>query len=195
MCLRTSAGKRHSGVPTNPWKTTSSREVYKNTWIRVREDHVIRPDGGPGIYGVIEIRPSVGVVAINAEGRVALVGQWRYSLDRYSWEIPRGGSHPGETDMIAVAKRELAEETGLLAQHWQRLGAVDVCNGVANDVQTLFLATELSPTEMNLDPEEDITVDWQPFEEAVRMAMDGRITEVCSVAALFQVALLKKSGK
>jgi len=180
-------------VPRNPWKTKSSREVYKNAWIRVREDHVIRPDGGPGIYGVIEIRPSVGVVAMDDKDRVALVGQWRYSLDRYSWEIPRGGSHPGETDMLAAAKRELAEETGTIARHWERLGAVDICNGVANDVQTLFLATGLSATEMKLDPEEDITVQWQPFEEAVRMAMDGRITEVCSVAALFQVALLKRS--
>jgi 8-oxo-dGTP pyrophosphatase MutT (NUDIX family) len=125
--------------------------------------------------------------------RVALVGQWRYSLGRYSWEIPRGGSKAGETDMLAAAKRELAEEAGVVAAQWQRLGAVDVCNGVADDVQTLFLATDLSTTQMNLDPEEDITVQWHPFEEAVRMAMEGRITEVCSVAALFQVALLKKS--
>ncbi|MBV8705637.1 MAG: NUDIX hydrolase [Acidobacteriaceae bacterium] len=187
------AGKQHSGVPTNPWKTKSSREIYKNAWIRVREDHVVRPDGGPGIYGVIEIRPSVGVVAIDRQDRVVLVGQWRYSLDRFSWEIPRGGSHPGETDMLGVAQRELAEETGVIAQHWQKLGAVDICNGVANDVQTLFLATGLSETEMNLDPEEDITVKWLPFEEAVGMAMAGHITEVCSVAALFQVALWRKS--
>ncbi|MBV9225230.1 MAG: NUDIX hydrolase [Acidobacteriaceae bacterium] len=159
----------------------------------MREDHVVRPDGGPGIYGVIEIRPSVGVVAIDRQDRVVLVGQWRYSLDRFSWEIPRGGSHPGETDMLGVAQRELAEETGVIAQHWQKLGAVDICNGVANDVQTLFLATGLSETEMNLDPEEDITVKWLPFEEAVGMAMAGHITEVCSVAALFQVALWRKS--
>ena len=192
MSLRPFARKqRRNGVPPNPWKTKSSREVYKNAWIRVREDHVIRPDGNPGIYGVIEIRPSIGVVAMDESDRVALVGQWRYSLDRYSWEIPRGGSQPGETDMLEAAKRELAEETGVLARCWEKLGAVDICNGVANDVQTLFLATDLSATEMHLDPEEDITVEWKPFEEAVRMAMDGRITEVCSVAALFQVALLK----
>ena len=154
---------------------------------------MIRPDGGPGIYGVIEIPPSVGVVAIDEQDRVVLVGQWRYSLDRFSWEIPRGGSHPGETDMLGVARRELAEETGVIAQHWKKLGAVDICNGVANDVQTLFLATGLSETEMNLDPEEDITVKWLPFEEAIGMAMNGRITEVCSVAALFQVALGRKS--
>ena len=188
------AGRRqHKDVPKNPWKAQSSREVYKNAWIRVREDQVIRPDGNPGVYGVIEVRPSVGVVALDKQDRVVLVGQWRYTVNRYSWEIPRGGSQPDEADMLKVAQRELAEEAGLIARNWEKLGAVDVCNGVADDVQTLFLATDLSATEMNLDPEEDITVEWKPFEEAVRMALDGRITEVCSVAALFQVALWKKS--
>lgn len=175
------------------WKTLSSREVYRNKWIRVREDQVTRPDGNPGIYGVIEIRPSIGVVAVNERDEVALVGQWRYSLDRYSWEIPRGGSNPGETDMLAVAQRELEEEAGVRARDWQRLSAVDICNGVANDVQTLFLATNLSEAKMNLDPEEDITVSWKPFEDAVKMVMDGRITEVCSVAALLQAARLRSS--
>ena len=177
--------------PVKSWKTLTSREVYKNRWIRVREDEVIRPDGNPGIYGVIEIRPSVGVVAIDDRDRVALVGQWRYSLDRYSWEIPRGGSNPGESDMRAVAQRELEEEVGIRAASWRRLGAVDICNGVADDVQTLFLATELSRAAMKLDPEEDIRVDWQPFSEVVKMVMDGRITEVCSVAAVLQVARLR----
>jgi 8-oxo-dGTP pyrophosphatase MutT (NUDIX family) len=165
--------------------------VYENSWIRVREDQVVRPDGGPGIYGVVEIRPSVGIVALNERDEIALVGQWRYSVNRYSWEIPRGGSHPGETDMLCVAKRELAEEAGLIADQWEVLGPVDVCNGVSDDVQSLYLARGLKPTEMRLDPEEDISVTWRPFEEAVRMAMDGRITEVCSVAAVLKVAVLR----
>ena len=173
----------------NPWRTKRSEIVYENPWIRVREDQVIRPDGGGGIYGVVEIRPSVGVVALNERGEIALVGQWRYAVNRYSLEVPRGGSHPGETDMLAVAQRELAEEAGVIASRWEALGAVDVCNGVSDDVQSLFLATELSATEMNLDPEEDITVEWHPFRDAVSMALDGRITEVCSVAAILRVAL------
>jgi 8-oxo-dGTP pyrophosphatase MutT (NUDIX family) len=178
----------------NPWKTKSSRVAYENAWIRVREDQVIRPDGGPGVYGVVEIRPSVGVVAVNERDEVALVGQWRYSVNRYSWEIPRGGSHPSETDMLSVARRELAEEAGLLAQRWEPLGAVDVCNGVADDVQSLYLASELKPTATRFDPEEEIAVQWHPFEEAVRMAMDGRITEVCSVAAILKVKILRSGG-
>ncbi len=179
----------------NPWKTKSSRMVYENRWVRVREDEVIRPDGGPGIYGVIEIRPSVGIVAVNKRDEVVLVGQWRYSVNRYSWEIPRGGSHPGETDMLAVAKRELAEEAGVLAEKWECLGSVDNCNGVADDTQTLYLATQLAPTEMKLDPEEDITPEWKPFQTALDMAMDGRISEVCSVAALLKVGLLRNGKK
>ncbi len=161
----------------------------------MREDQVIRPDGGPGIYGVVEIRPSVGVVAMNERDEIVLVGQWRFSVNRYSWEVPRGGSHPDETDMLEVAKRELAEEAGVIAGDWQNLGSVDVCNGVADDVQTLYLATRLSPTRMRLDPEEDISVEWKPFEEAVEMAMDGRITEVCSVAAILRVAHLRSRNK
>jgi 8-oxo-dGTP pyrophosphatase MutT (NUDIX family) len=180
-------------MPDNPWKLTASRIAYENNWIRVREDQVVRPDGKPGVYGVVEIRPSVGIVALNARDEVVLVGQWRYALNRHSWEIPRGGSHPGESDMLATAQRELAEEAGVIAAQWEVLGPVDVCNGVANDVQTLYLATDLSKTSMNLDPEEDIVVEWKPFAEAVNMAMDGRITEVCSVAALLMAAQLRLS--
>lgn len=179
----------------NPWKTRSSRIAYENAWIRVREDQVIRPDGGPGIYGVVEIRPSVGVVAINERDEVVLVGQWRYTINRYSWEIPRGGSHPGETDMLQVAKRELAEEAGVCAKCWKELGPVDVCNGVSDDVQTLFLATEVTATARRPDPEEDISVEWRPFDEAVQMAMDGRIAEVCSIAAILRVAFLRNSSR
>lgn len=175
----------------NPWKTESSRIAYENAWIRVREDQVIRPDGGQGIYGVVEIRPSVGVVAVNERDEIALAGQWRYSVSRYSWEIPRGGSHPGETDMLSVAQRELAEEAGLLAERWEALGSVDVCNGVADDVQNLYLATGLKSTATRLDPEEDIIIEWRPFYDAVSMAIDGRITEVCSVAAILKVAILR----
>jgi 8-oxo-dGTP pyrophosphatase MutT (NUDIX family) len=182
-----------SETKLNPWVTKSSRVVYRNSWISVREDEVLRPDGKPGIYGVVDLRPSICVVAMNDRDEVVLVGQWRYTLGRYSWEAPRGGSYPGETDMLVAAQRELAEETGTLAAQWQVLGPVDICNGVANDVQTLFLATGLSETSQNLDPEEDITVRWVPFSEALAMAMDGRITEVCTIAALLKVALRRQA--
>ena len=177
---------------SSPWKTLSTRVAYENPWIRVREDHVIRPDGGAGIYGVVEIRPSVAIIALNERDEIVLVGQWRYTVNRYSWEIPRGGSHPGETDLLAVAQRELGEEAGLLAKSWQSLGAADVGNGVVSELQSFYVATNLSGTPRQLDPEEDITVAWHPFDEAVNMVMDGRITEVCSVAAILKFARGRK---
>jgi 8-oxo-dGTP pyrophosphatase MutT (NUDIX family) len=186
------AGSINKSVNQNPWKTIGSRTAYENAWLRVREDQVIRPDGEPGIYGVIEIRPSVGVVALNERDEIVLVGQWRYALNRYSWEIPRGGSRPDETDMQQAAERELAEEAGVRAADWQAMGRVDVGNGVLDDVQSFYLATELSPTNTNFDAEEDITIVWKPFEQAVKMAMDGTITEVCSIAAILRVAMMRR---
>jgi len=172
----------------------TSRTAYQNAWMRVREDQVIRPDGKAGIYGVIEIRPSVGIVAINERDEIVLVGQWRYTLNRHSWEIPRGGSRADETEMQRAAERELAEEAGVLAAHWQLLGTVDVGNGVLDDVQSLYLATQLSHTDTSFDAEEDIRIIWKPFGEAVKMAMDGTITEVCSIAAILRVAMLRQGA-
>jgi 8-oxo-dGTP pyrophosphatase MutT (NUDIX family) len=172
----------------NPWKTLSSRIAYENAWMRVREDAVIRPDGNPGIYGVVEIRPSVGVVAIDGSGQIVLVGQWRYALGRHTWEIPRGGSMEGETDLLGVAQRELREEAGVEARTWRRLGAVDVNNGVTTDIEHLFLATEIECREADPDPEEEIEIRWVPLERAVELVLGGEITEVCTVAAILMVA-------
>jgi 8-oxo-dGTP pyrophosphatase MutT (NUDIX family) len=173
----------------NPWRTVRSRIVYSNPWLRIREDELLRRDGQPGLYGVVEIRPSVGVLAFNDLQEVALVGQWRYPLGRYSWEIVRGGSSEGETDMLAVARREFREETGYDAAQWSLLGPVDVCNGVTTDVQHLFVARELTFSGVHQDPVEEIETRWVPFDEVLRLARDGEITEVCSVAAILRYAL------
>jgi 8-oxo-dGTP pyrophosphatase MutT (NUDIX family) len=170
----------------NPWKTLASRIAYQNPWIQVREDQVLRPDGSPGIYGVVEIPASVGIVALNENDEIALVGQWRYTLNRYSWEIPRGGSE-GHADLLDVAKRELAEEAGVKASKWHFLTKVDVCNGVTDDVQHLYLATGINNATGHQDPSEEIVVDWKPFAQAVEMVLSGVITEVCSVAAILLV--------
>ena len=172
----------------NPWRRLGGRPVYRNAWIAVREDRVIRPDGSEGIYGVVEVRPSVGVLALDDAGRIALVGQWRYPHNKFTWEIPRGGSDEGETDLAAVARRELREEAGLEARCWEPFGELDVNNGVTTDTEHLFIATGLSAVPPSNGPEERIIVRWFPFEEAVRMALSGAITECCTVAAILKLS-------
>jgi 8-oxo-dGTP pyrophosphatase MutT (NUDIX family) len=178
----------------NPWRTIGSRVVYRNDWITVREDEVIRPDGVPGIYGVVRIAPSVGIVAVDDAGRVALVSQWRYALGRPSLEIPTGGSEPGDTSMLDAARRELREETGVLAQDWTALGTIDNSNGVTDDVAHLFVATGLTVGPDAQDGQERIELVWLPLPEAIDRALDGRITESASVAALLKVELLGRRG-
>ena len=178
----------------NPWKTLASRIAYENAWIRVREDEVIRPDGAHGIYGVVEVRPSVGVVAINDRGEMALTGQWRYALGRYSLEIPRGGSAPGETDLLAVARRELREECGYDAASWRSLGTVDVQSGVGTDVEHLFAASQLTFVGVAQEGDEEVETEWVPFARVVEMALNGEIREACSVAAILRYALLTSSA-
>jgi 8-oxo-dGTP pyrophosphatase MutT (NUDIX family) len=189
--------------PRNPWRTLARRVVYANSWMTVREDSVIRPDGQPGIYGVVEIRPSVGIIAIDdtprpasaAEGaaaaatepRIALVRQWRYTLGKVSLEIPTGGSEPGER-LLDAAKRELAEEVGLAADGWVWAGSIDNSNGVTTDVSHIFIARALAqlPGGQVRQGDEEIEVVWLPFSEAVAKVLAGEITESVSVAGILK---------
>ena len=175
----------------NPWRTLDSRVVYRNSWIVLREDAVVRPDGNDGIYSVVEMRPSCGIVALSDDERIALVSQWRYVHGKMSLEIPSGGSEPGETP-LAAAKRELAEEVGLAAGSWADLGAIDNSNGVTTDVAHMFLARDLSATVQEPQGDEEIEVVWLPFGDAVERAMSGAITESVSVAAILKAELLRR---
>jgi 8-oxo-dGTP pyrophosphatase MutT (NUDIX family) len=175
----------------NPWRTLGSRTIYRNQWLTLREDKVIRPDGAEGTYSVVEILPSCGIVAINEDNQIALVGQWRYVHNRYSVEIPTGGSEPGETPLDA-AKRELMEETGLTAKDWTALGTIDNSNGVTTDVAHLFLATNLTAGTAIPQGDEQVELRWLPFADAVLSVMKGDITESVSVAAILKTELLRR---
>jgi 8-oxo-dGTP pyrophosphatase MutT (NUDIX family) len=181
-------------VSENPWQTLGTRAVYANSWLRLREDTVIRPDGQQGIYGVVEMNPTVGVVALNDISEIALVAQWRYTLGRMSVEIPTGGSESSDRSVLAAAQRELHEETGLSAESWRELGSIDNSNGVTNDVAHMFLATGLEAGADAQDPAEQVVLSWLPFGQAVDRVLTGSITESVSVAAILKVELLQRRG-
>ncbi|MBA3768064.1 MAG: NUDIX hydrolase [Acidobacteria bacterium] len=167
----------------NPWRTLKTREVYDNNWIRVREDEVIRPDGEHGIYGGVHYKNiAVGVLAIEDES-IFLVGQYRYVLDQYSWEIPEGGCPEGE-DILCAARRELEEETGLLAAKWELMGRAYLSNSVTDELAVWFLATELTQGEHHPDGTEQLNVRRVPFADALRMALAGEITDALSLLAI-----------
>ena len=165
------------------------RVAYQNPWITVWHDEVSRPDGSPGIYGVVHFANlAAGVVAIDADDRVALVGQHRYTFDEPSWEIPEGGVPADETPLEGIA-RELREETGLEAGEWRELCRVDLSNSVTDERAILFVATGLRYGNAAPEPTESIELRWVPFEEALAMTLDGRITDAISVIAIQRLAL------
>ena len=176
-------------MPTNPWKTLSTSTIYGNPWFAVREDRVIRPDGQLGTYSVVSAsRLATGIVPLWADGTVTLVGQHRYPLDEYSWEIPEGGGALS-AHALDIAKRELIEETGIEAREWIDLGRVHTSNCFTDEVCHIFLARELTQGAANPDPDEILDTRRISLEDAVFMACDGRITDAISVAGILRASL------
>ncbi len=173
--------------------TRKARQVaYENPWITVWHDEVTRPDGTPGIYGLVHFANlAAGVVAIDDQDRIVLVGQHRYTLDAYAWEIPEGGVPDGE-DALTGAQRELREETGVVAAEWRELARLDLSNSVSDERAILFLATGLTHGDAEPEPSEALTIRWVPFDEAVAMTLDGRITDAMSVVGIERVALARR---
>lgn len=175
---------------SNPWRRQSRRLAYENPWIEVFHDEVVRPDGQPGIYGVVHFRHrAVGVVPLDVTGdRVLLVGQYRYTMDRYSWEVPEGGGRFDESPEEA-ARRELAEETGLTGGTWRELCRADLSNSVSDEEAILFVATGLEPGEPSPEGSEQLALRWVAFEEAMAMIARAEITDAMTILALQQLAL------
>lgn len=174
----------------NPWRTLSTRQAYDNPWISVREDKVVRPDGAEGIYGVVHFKNrAIGVLAVEGE-EVYLVGQYRYPLGEYSWEIPEGGC-PEDEDPLDAARRELEEETGLRARNWRRLGEAHLSNSVSDELAIWFLATGLTQGERSPEGTEQLNVRRVPFAEALRMALRGEIKDSLSLLAIMHFQILR----
>jgi len=184
-------GPGAAGEVIGPWRRHARRVAYANDWISVYHDEVARPDGSLGIYGVVHFENvAVGVVAIDANDRVALVGQHRYPLDIMSWEIPEGGS-PHDEDSLVGAQRELREETGLVAGTWQVIGRYHLSNSVSDEEAVLYLATDLRPGPAAPEATEELVIRWLDFADALAMVGSGEITDAMSALALQQVALAR----
>jgi 8-oxo-dGTP pyrophosphatase MutT (NUDIX family) len=172
-----------------PWRRRARRVAYENPWITVWHDDVARPDGSLGVYGVVHFASlAAGIVALNEEDRVLLVGQHRYTLDAYSWEIPEGGVPAGE-DPLEGARRELREETGVVAAGWREIGRFHLSNSVTDEAGVMYLATDLTGGQAAPEATEDLAVRWVPFAEAIAMTLDGRITDAIAIMGIQRVAL------
>jgi 8-oxo-dGTP pyrophosphatase MutT (NUDIX family) len=191
---RLTEGRRAANQAESPWRRLSSRRIYANPWIAVREDQVIRPDGNPGIYGVVEFQNwAVGVVPLTEDGDTFLVGQYRYTLGFYSWEIPEGGGAKTETP-LASAQRELREETGLTAARWTYLGEAHLSNSATDEAGCVFLAEDLTPGEAEPEGTEELRLWRLPLEEAVRMAQTGEISDALAIIGLLRADQYLRSG-
>ena len=184
-----------SGQKRGPWTITAQRQVYDNPWIAVQEYDVLRPDGSPGLYGVLEPKHlAVGVVPIFPNGDTVLVGQYRFALDEHSWECPEGGGALNE-DPVVSARRELEEETGCRAEHWLELHRFAVSNSVTSERAVGFLAWGLSEGEPCREASEaDMVVKRLPFHKAYLMAMCGEISDAFSIMMLGKAEYLARTG-
>lgn len=172
-----------------PWKKLATREVFDNPWISVREDHVINPGGGENQYGVVHFKNvAVAIIPLDDQGNTWLVGQDRYTLGQYSWELPMGGA-PRSEPAIEAARRELKEETGLSASSWTELMRVHTSNSVTDEEGVVYIASDLEEGETDFDETEDIEVRKLPLGDALAMVMRGEITDAMSVAALLRLAV------
>ena len=175
----------------NPWKTISGKLVYDNPWINLTEYEVITPAGTPGIYGKVHFKNiAIGIIAIDENGDTYLVGQYRFPLNEYSWEIPEGGCPEG-TDWLTAAKRELKEETGFEAGKWTEILQMHVSNSVSDEFAIIYVAQDLIAGEAEPEDTEDLKVIKMPFSEVVNWVMEGKITDSISVAAILKWELLK----
>jgi 8-oxo-dGTP pyrophosphatase MutT (NUDIX family) len=176
----------------NPWKTISQQTAYENAWIKVEHHEVLNPAGNPGIYGKVHFKnTAISIVPIDSEGFTYLVGQYRYTLNEYSWEVPEGGCSivAGESTLEA-AKRELLEETGLVASEWTQLGEVYLSNSVSDEKAVMYVAQNLVQQQACPEETEQLKIRRLPLGEAIEMAKNGTITDALSVLTLLKIPAL-----
>jgi 8-oxo-dGTP pyrophosphatase MutT (NUDIX family) len=179
----------------NPWKILSTQKIYENPWIELNEYQVINPQGGNGIYGVVHFKHiAIGVIPLDEELNTWIVGQYRFPLNEYSWEIPEGGGKL-EVPILESAKRELLEECGIIAQKWNCILKMHLSNSVSDEVGYVWVAQDLSFTKSQPEETELLEVQKIPFSELYERVMNGEITDSLSVAGVLKLQCLLKEGK
>lgn len=179
----------------NPWKIVSEKEIYDNAWLKLTEYNVINPAGSNGLYGKVHFKnTALGIVPLDEDLNTYLVGQYRFVLNEYSWEIPEGGGAPDE-DPLAAAQRELLEETGLKATQWKKIAELFLSNSVTDEHCIIYIAKELSQHKATPEETEQLTIKKVPFEEVYTMVLNGRIKDAVTVAAVLQTKILMLENK
>lgn len=176
----------------NPWQTLHVKKIFESPWIELELHDVINPSGNKGQYNIVKFKHlAIGILPVDHQGYTYLVGQWRYPLNQYSWEIPEGG---GKLDIhpLESAKRELLEETGLKANHYQELLRLHTSNSVTNELAIVYLATDLQQHQSTPEETEDITIQKIHLKEAFNMVMNNQITDSISVAAILKASIILK---
>ena len=179
----------------NPWQITAEKVIYDNPWIGLTEYQVINPSGNPGIYGKVHFKNfTIGVIPLDAEMNTYLVGQYRFALNQYSWEIPEGGGVLG-IDPLDSAKRELLEETGLKASQWTEIQRMHLSNSVSDELCIIYLARDLQQFEAEPEDTEQLVIKKLPFDEVYRMVCNDEISDSVTVAAVLKIRLMQLEGE
>ncbi|HHP7242123.1 MAG TPA: NUDIX domain-containing protein [Cyclobacteriaceae bacterium] len=172
----------------NPWKTLSKKSIYNNPWIHLEEHQVLNPSGNEGIYGKVHFKnKAIGIIPVDDHLNTWLVGQYRYPLEEYSWEIPMGGG-PREVDILESARRELKEETGLQADYWEMILRIHTSNSVTDEEGFVYMAKDLRQGAPEFEETEKLEIRKLTCKEAIDMVMRSEITDGLSVAGLLKLA-------
>lgn len=178
----------------NPWKTLTVEERYDNPWIKITHREVLNPAGGPGIYGLVHFKnTAIGILPLDKDYNTWIVGQYRYTLEEYSWEIPEGGGPLG-SDVLDSAKRELLEETGITADKWTQILELNTSNSVTDEYGVSYVAQGLTFGESEPEDTEELIVNKIPFTELYQMVMDGKIKDALSMVTIFKAKALIDQG-
>lgn len=173
----------------NPWTLLSDEVVYENDWIRVEHHQVLNPSKKEGIYGKVHFKNvAIGIIPVDQDGFTWLVGQYRYPLNEYSWEIPEGGGKIG-VPTIDSAQRELLEETGIIANEWTPIQHIHTSNSVSDEVGIIYLAEGLSFTTAQPEETEELIIKKMPLKEVLDLILQGKITDSLTLAGIFKLQL------